>query len=148
MEVILKKDMQPLGFRDDIVNVKPGYGRNFLIPKGYAELATLSAKKVHAENLKQKSVKDAKMKVEAQALAEKLQSLTIKVGAKVGESGKIFGSVGSIQVAEAIKEAGFEVDKKALRIVGGNPKEIGSFEAEIKLHRDVDVKVTFEVVGE
>ena len=148
MEVILKKDMQPLGFRDDIVNVKPGFGRNFLIPQGFADLATSSAKKVHAENLKQKSVKDAKMKIDAQAIAEKLKALTIKVGAKVGESGKIFGSVGTIQLAEAVKEAGFDLDKKAMRIIGGNPKEIGTFEAEIKLHREVDAKINFEVVGE
>lgn len=148
MEVILKKDMQPLGFRDDIVNVKPGYGRNFLIPKGIAELATESAKKMHAETLKQRAVKDAKLKKEAEALGAKLGELTIKVGAKVGESGKIFGSVGNIQVADAIKEKGFEVDRKAIKIIGGNPKEVGSFEAEIKLHREVDAKVTFEVVGE
>ena len=148
MEVILKKDMQPLGFRDDIVNVKPGFGRNFLIPQGFADLATSSAKKVHAENLKQKSVKDAKMKIDAQAIAEKLKALTIKVGAKVGESGKIFGSVGTIQLAEAVKEAGFDLDKKAMRIIGGNPKEIGTFEAEIKLHREVEAKINFEVVGE
>ena len=148
MEVILKRDMQPLGFRDDIVNVKPGFGRNFLIPQGIADLATPSAKKVHAENLKQKSVKDAKMKAAAQTLAETLKALTIKVGAKVGESGKIFGSVGTIQVADAVKEKGFEVDKKAIRIIGGNPKEIGTYEAEIKLHREVDVKINFEVVGE
>lgn len=148
MEVILKKDMQPLGFRDDIVNVKPGFGRNFLIPKGIAELATPSAKKVHAENMKQKSVKDAKMKAEALALAEKLKALNIKVGAKVGESGKIFGSVGNIQVAESIKDLGIEVDKKAIKIIGGNPKSVGSFEAEIKLHREVDAKINFEVVAE
>lgn len=148
MEVILKKDMQPLGFRDDIVNVKPGYGRNFLIPKGIAELATSSAKKMHAETLKQRAVKDAKMKKEAETLSEKLGALAIKVGAKVGESGKIFGSVGNIQVADAIKESGFEVDRKAIKIIGGNPKEIGSFEAEIKLHREVDAKVAFEVVAE
>ncbi len=148
MEVILKRDMQPLGFRDDIVNVKPGFGRNFLIPQGIADLATPSAKKVHAENLKQKSVKDAKMKAAAQTLAETLKALTIKVGAKVGESGKIFGSVGNIQVADAVIEKGFEVDRKAIKIIGGNPKEIGTYEAEIKLHREVDVKITFEVVGE
>lgn len=148
MEVILKKDMQPLGFRDDIVNVKPGYGRNFLIPKGIAELATPSAKKMHAETLKQRAVKDAKLKQEAEALSEKLGALAIKVGAKVGESGKIFGSVGNIQVADAIKAKGFEIDRKAIKIIGGNPKEVGSFEAEIKLHREVDAKVAFEVVAE
>ena len=148
MEEILKKDMQPLGFRDDIVNVKPGFGRNFLIPKGIAELATSSAKKVHAENLKQKAVKDAKLKAEAESLGEKLTALTVKVSAKVGESGKIFGSVGNIQVADAINAGGFSVDRKALKIIGGNPKEVGSYEAELKLHREVEVKLDFEVVGE
>ncbi len=147
MEVILKKDMQPLGFRDDIVNVKPGFGRNFLIPKGIAQLATSSAKKVHAENLKQKAVKDAKLKDEASKLGTKLEALAVKVVAKVGESGKIFGSVGNIQVAEAISKLGFEVDRKALKIIGGNPKEVGSFEAELRLHREVDVKLNFDVVG-
>ena len=148
MEVILKKDMQPLGFRDDIVNVKPGFGRNFLIPKGIAELATASAKKVHAENLKQKAVKDAKMKKEAVTLSEKLSALAVKVSAKVGESGKIFGSVGNIQVADAINTQGFSVDRKALKIIGGNPKNTGTYEVEIKLHREVEAKVNFEVVGE
>ena len=148
MEVILKKDMQPLGFRDDIVNVKPGFGRNFLIPKGIAELATVSAKKVHAENLKQKAVKDAKLKKEAESLAEKLTALVVKVTAKVGESGKIFGSVGNIQVADAINAQGFSIDRKALKIIGGNPKNTGSYEVDVKLHREVDAKVNFEVVGE
>ena len=148
MEVILRKDMQPLGFRDDIVNVKPGFGRNFLIPKGIAELATSSAKKVHAENLKQKAVKDTKLKGEASKLGTKLEALAVKVVAKVGESGKIFGSVGNIQVAEALSKLGFEVDRKALKIIGGNPKEVGSFEAELRLHREVNVKFNFEVAGE
>ena len=148
MEVILKKDIQPLGFRDDIVNVKPGFGRNFLIPKGIAELATISAKKVHAENLKQRAVKDAKLKEEAEALGSKLSALTVKVGAKVGGSGKIFGSVGNIQVAEAIKNQGIDLDRRAIKIIGGNPKEVGSFEAEVKLYREVEVKVNFEVVAE
>lgn len=148
MEVILNKDMQPLGFRDDIVNVKPGFGRNFLIPKGIASLATPSAKKVHAENLKQKAVKDAKLKDEATALATKLEALTVKVSAKVGESGKIFGSVGNIQVADAINTQGFTLDRKALKIIGGNPKTTGAYEVEIKLHREVEAKVNFEVVGE
>lgn len=146
MEVILKKDMQPLGFRDDIVNVKPGFGRNFLIPKGFAELATVSAKKMHAENLKQRAKKDAKLKDEAESLGKKIGGLNIKISAKVGEGGKIFGSVGNIQVADAIKSQGVELDRKAIKIIGGNPKELGSFEAEIKLHREVEVKVAFDVV--
>lgn len=146
MEVILQQDMQPLGFKDDIVSVKPGYGRNFLIPKGIAVLATSSARKVHAENLKQRAVKEEKMKAEASALAEKLQALDLKLNAKAGESGKIFGSVNNIQIADVIKAAGFEVDRKAIKIIGGNPKTIGKYEAEIKLFRDVDATINFEVV--
>jgi large subunit ribosomal protein L9 len=146
MEVILQQDMQPLGFKDDIVSVKPGYGRNFLIPKGIAVLATSSARKVHAENLKQRAKKEEKMKAEASALAEKLEALTLKLNAKAGESGKIFGSVNNIQIAEAIKAAGYEVDRKAIKIIGGNPKTIGKYEAEIKLFRDVDASINFEVV--
>lgn len=146
MEVILQQDMQPLGFKDDIVSVKPGYGRNFLIPKGIAVLATTSARKVHAENLKQRAKKEEKMKAEASALAEKLQALTLKLNAKAGESGKIFGSVNNIQIADAIKASGYEVDRKAIKIIGGNPKTIGKYEAEIKLFRDVDATINFEVV--
>lgn len=119
-----------------------------MIPKGIAELATVSAKKVHAENLKQKAVKDAKLKKEAESLAEKLTALVVKVTAKVGESGKIFGSVGNIQVADAINAQGFSIDRKALKIIGGNPKNTGSYEVDVKLHREVDAKVNFEVVGE
>lgn len=148
MEVILKQDMQPLGFRDDIVSVKAGYGRNYLIPQGIAVLATDAAKKVHAEVLKQRSVKDAKLKAEATAVAAKLAELSVKVAAKAGDSGKIFGSVNNIQVAEAAKAAGVELDRKAIKIIGGNPKETGSFEAEVKLHREVTGTFKFEVVAE
>ena len=148
MEVILKQDMQPLGFRDDIVSVKAGYGRNYLIPQGIAVLATDAAKKLHAEVLKQRSVKDAKMKAEATAVAAKLAELSVKVIAKAGDSGKIFGSVNNIQVAEAAKAAGVELDRKAIKIIGGNPKETGSFEAEVKLHREVTGTFKFDVVAE
>ena len=146
MEVILKKDMQPLGFKDDIVVVKPGFGRNYLIPQGWANLATPSARKVHAENLKQRAKKEEKQKAEAAGVAEKLQALTIVVKAKAGESGKIFGSVNNIQIAESIKAQGIEVDRKAIKIIGGNPSNLGKYEAEIKLYRDVDATITFEVV--
>ena len=137
MEVILKKDMQPLGFKDEIVSVKNGYGRNFLIPQGIAILATESAKKMHEETIKQKAKKDAKLKADAEAIAAKIEGLTLKVSAKAGETGKIFGSVNNIQVAEALALAGVEVDRKAIKLLGGNPSELGSFEAEIKLHREV-----------
>lgn len=147
MEVILKQDAQPLGFKDDIVAVKNGYGRNFLIPQGIAVLATESAKKMHAETIKQRAKKDAKMKTEAEALVTKIQGLTIRVSAKAGESGKIFGSVNNIQISEALEVAGVKVDRKAIKVIGGNPKELGSFEAEVKLHREVSTLFNFEVVA-
>jgi large subunit ribosomal protein L9 len=147
MEVILKQDAQPLGFKDDIVSVKNGYGRNFLIPQGVAVLATESAKKMHAEIIKQRAKKDAKLKAEAEATSTKLQALELKVGAKAGESGRIFGSINSIQIADAIKEAGVELDRRAIKVIGGNPKELGSFEAEVKLHREVTSTIKFEVVA-
>ena len=148
MEVILKKDIQPLGFQDDVVTVKPGYGRNFLIPQGYAVLATGSARKVHAENVKQRAKKDEKAKADAQALAAKLAALTVKVGAKAGESGKIFGSVINVQVGDALKAQGVEVDRKTIKILGGSIKTLGAYEAEVKLHREVTAKFAFEVVAE
>ena len=147
MEVILKKDAQPLGFKDDIVSVKNGYGRNFLIPQGVAILATESARKMHAETIKQRSKKDAKLQAEAEAVSTKLQALTLKVVAKAGESGKIFGSINNIQIAEAIKEAGIEIERRAIKVIGGNPKELGSFEADVKLHRLVSTTIKFDVVA-
>lgn len=147
MEVILKKDMQPLGFKDEIVSVKNGYGRNYLIPQGIAVLATESAKKMHEETIKQKAKKDAKLKADAEAIAAKIAELTVKVSAKAGETKKIFGSVNNIQVAEALGNSGVEVDRKAIKILGGNPSELGSYEAEIKLHKDVSATFKFEVVA-
>lgn len=147
MEVILKQDAQPLGFKDDIVAVKNGYGRNYLIPQGIAVLATESAKKMHAETIKQRAKKDAKMKAEAEALVAKIQGLTIRVSAKAGESGKIFGSVNNIQIAESLEVAGVKVDRKGIKVIGGNPKELGSFEAEVKLHREVTTSFKFDVVA-
>ena len=147
MEVILKQDIQPLGFKDEIVSVKNGYGRNYLIPQGIAVLATESAKKVHEETIKQRAKKDAKLKADAEAVAAKISDLTLKVLAKAGETGKIFGSVNNIQVAEALASSGIEVDRKAIKILGGNPSELGSFEAEIKLHREVSKTFGFDVVA-
>ena len=147
MEVILKKDMQPLGFKDEIVSVKNGYGRNYLIPQGIAVLATESAKKMHEETIKQRAKKDAKLKADAEAIAAKIAELTVKVSAKAGETKKIFGSVNNIQVAEALGNSGVEVDRKAIKILGGNPSELGSYEAEIKLHKDVSATFKFEVVA-
>ena len=147
MELILKQDMQPLGFKDEIVSVKNGYGRNFLIPKGIAVLATESAKKMHEETIKQRAKKDAKLKGEAEVIAAKISELTLKVSAKAGESGKIFGSVNNIQVAEALGVSGVAVDRKAIKIIGGNPSELGSFEAEVKLHKEVSATFGFDVVA-
>jgi large subunit ribosomal protein L9 len=147
MEVILKQDIQPLGFKDEIVSVKNGYGRNYLIPQGIAVLATESAKKMHEETIKQRAKKDAKLKADAEAIAAKIADLTINVPAKAGESGKIFGSVNNIQVAEVLATGGVQIDRKAIKILGGNPSELGSFEAEIKLHRDVSQVFKFEVVA-
>jgi len=147
MDVILKKDAQPLGFKDDIVSVKNGFGRNFLIPQGVAILATQSARKMHAETIKQRAKKDEKLKGEAEAIAVTLAALTLKVGAKAGESGKIFGSINNIQIAEAIKEAGVVVERRAIKVTGGNPKELGSFEAEVKLHREVSTTIKFDVIA-
>ena len=147
MEVILKKDMQPLGFKDEIVSVKNGYGRNYLIPQGIAVLATESAKKMHEETIKQRAKKDAKLKADAEAIAAKIAELTVKVSAKAGETKKIFGSVNNIQVAEALGASGVQVDRKAIKILGGNPSELGSYEAEIKLHKDVSTTFKFEVVA-
>ena len=147
MEVILKQDIQPLGFKDEIVSVKNGYGRNYLIPQGIAVLATESARKVHEETIKQRAKKDAKLKADAEAIAAKIAELTVKVSAKAGETKKIFGSVNNIQVAEALGNSGVEVDRKAIKIIGGNPSELGSYEAEIKLHKEVSATFKFEVVA-
>ena len=147
MEVILKQDIQTLGFKDEIVSVKNGYGRNYLIPQGIAVLATESAKKMHEETIRQRAKKDAKLKADAEAVAAKIAELNLKVSAKAGETGKIFGSVNNIQVAEALSSSSVDVDRKAIKILGGNPSELGSFEAEIKLHREVSLKFAFEVVA-
>lgn len=148
MEVILKQDVDNLGSTNEIVTVKPGYGRNFLIPKGMAILATPSMKKVMAENVKQQAHKAAKVKDEAEALAGKLEGVTLKIGTKAGESGKIFGSVNTIQLAEALAKAGFEVDRKKISIKDEPIKNLGSYKATIKLHKEVSQEVAFDVVEE
>jgi large subunit ribosomal protein L9 len=148
MEVILKKDVDRLGYKDDLVIVKNGFARNFLIPQKLAILATVSAKKVLAENLRQRAHKEEKIKTEAEALALQIEKLTIKVGAKAGEKGKIFGSVNNIQLAEALKEAGFEIERKKIVLQSDAIKNLGDYEAVITLHKDVKVNLNFEVVGE
>ncbi|MCL3780898.1 50S ribosomal protein L9 [Prolixibacteraceae bacterium JC049] len=148
MEIILLQDIQRLGHKDDIVTVKDGYARNFLIPQKMAILATESAKKILAENQKQRAHKEAKLVEEAEALAAKLQEVKVSIGAKTSSTGKIFGSVNSIQLAEAIKAQGFEIERKQINIAEDTIKEVGKFTAKIKLHRKVVVDFEFEVVSE
>lgn len=149
MDVILRENLENLGFKDELVNVKPGYARNYLIPQGKAVAATASNRKVWEENMRQRSHKEAKIREEAEKTAEALKEEPIQVGAKVGESGKrIFGSVNTIQLADAINAKGHKVDKKNIKILGSQIKEIGSYQAEIRLHKEVDVTIDFEVVAE
>lgn len=148
MEIILIQDVNKLGQKDDIVNVKNGYGRNFLIPQGFAIAASSSAKKMHTENLRQKAHKEEKIKIAAQAIAGKLADVKIIVGAKISTSGKIFGSVNTIQIAEALKEKGFDIDRKNITLPEDQIKKVGNYIAVIKLHRDVRVEVDFEIKGE
>ncbi len=148
MELILKKDVANLGFQDDVVSVKNGYGRNFLIPQGYAVLATSSAKKVLAENLKQRAYKEASVIKEATKVADAIKTLEIKIAAKTGDGDKLFGSVSNADVAEAIAKAGNEIDKKFITVSGGLVKRLGKYNAKVRLHRDVIFDLPFEVVGD
>ena len=145
MEIILLKDVENLGFIDDIVSVKNGYGRNYLIPQGYAVLATPSAKKVLAEKLKQRAFKEKHIVDEAQKLAEQLKALQVKIPAKVGAGDKLFGSINNQNLAETLAKEGFEIDKKYIQVIGGNVKRIGKYNAKVRLHRDVIVDLEFEV---
>jgi large subunit ribosomal protein L9 len=145
MELILKQDVQNLGFKDDIVTVKPGYGRNFLIPQGFATMATPSAKKVLAENLKQKAHKEAKIVDDAKKVAESIKALDIKITAKAGGD-KLFGSVTNADIAEAMEKAGQTVDRKY--ITSGIVKRTGKYTASVRLHRDVVVELPYEIVAE
>ena len=145
MELILKQDVQNLGFKDDLVNVKNGYGRNFLIPQGFASLATPSAKKVLAENLKQKAHKESKVVNDAQAQANKLKALEIKITAKAGGE-KLFGSISNIDIAAALEKAGQTIDRKF--ITSGIVKRTGKYTASVRLHRDVVVELPYEIVAE
>lgn len=144
MKVILKEDIHGLGYKDDVVTVKDGYGRNYLIPQQKAVLATESAQKVIAENLRQRAHKLAKIKADAEALAEKLNGLTISVATKASEKGKVFGAVTSIQIAEALEKQGISIDKRVIDLK--NPiKELGSFKVSAKLHKEVSAEFTVEV---
>lgn len=148
MEVILKQDIKNLGFKDDLVKVRPGYGRNFLIARGMATLATDGAKKMHTELLKQRAFKEEKIRKEAIANAEKLNGVTIKIGAKAGESGKIFGSVSNIQVAEAMAKAGYNVERKNIELAEDNIKTLGTYTAKVRLFKEITATINFEVVAE
>ena len=148
MEVILKKNVDGLGEIDDLVAVKDGYGRNYLIPQGLAALATPASKKVREENLRQRAHKIAKMKEQAEETAKKLEAASITVGAKAGENGKIFGSVSNLQLADAIEKMGYSIERKNIKIVNDPIKEVGKYQAVIKLHKEVESTINFEVVGE
>ncbi|MBR4967657.1 MAG: 50S ribosomal protein L9 [Bacteroidaceae bacterium] len=146
MELILKEDVINLGYKDDIVKVKDGYGRNYLIPTGKAVIASESAKKVLAENLRQRAHKLAKIKADAEALAAKFEGVSLTIATKVSATGAVYGSVGAIQIAEELAKLGLEIDRKTIFVSA--VKEIGSYEATVKLHKEVAVKVPFTVVAE
>lgn len=147
MELILKEDIIGLGYKDDIITVKDGYGRNYLIPQGKAIVANDSSRKVLAENLKQRAHKLAKIKEQAGELAKKLAEVNLVIGAKTSSTGKIFGSVNNIQIAESLEKQGYEIDRKLISIKEG-VKEVGKYKAIVKLHKEVSVEVAFEVVPE
>lgn len=148
MEIILKKNVDKLGYKDEIVEVKPGYANNFLVPQGYGVIATPSLKKAHVEVLKQRAHKEEKVKEEAQEIATKIEGITVKIGAKVGEKGRIFGSINTVQLSEALKAEGVDVDRKSLKIIDEPIKEVGTYKAKANLHKEVSAEFNFEVVGE
>lgn len=147
MEVILTEDIITLGYKDDVVTVKRGYARNFLIPQGKAIIATKSAKKVLAENQKQRAHKLEKIKADAEAIAESMNGVSLTIGAKTSSTGSIFGSVTNIQIAEALKEKGFDIDRRII-VIKDSVKEVGNYAAIVKLHKEVSAEVPFEVVAE
>ena len=148
MEIILKKDVEGVGFKDDIINVKNGFGRNFLIPNGSAILATPTAKKILAENIKQQVVKDKKIIDDAIKLEKKISDIELKIKAKVGEGVKLFGSINNLNVQKELAEKGVDIDKKSIMITGNNVKQLGKYVAKIRLHREVIFDFSFEVVPE
>lgn len=147
MEIILKTDIKGLGYKNDLVEVKPGYGRNYLIPQGFALLATGSNKKILAENIKQAAHKAEKIKTEAENIAAKIAEMTLEIKAKIGESGKIFGKVTTLQISDALAAQGIDIDRKKISI-NGPVDGAGEFSADVDLHREVKTKVKFVVVGE
>ncbi len=147
MEIILKKDIKGLGFKNDVISVKPGYGRNYLIPQGFAIIANETNKKILAENLKQAAHKAEKVKAEAEDKAAKIASASIKIATKVGETGRIFGAITTLQLADALKDLGIDIDRKQISF-NSDVKEVGSYTAGVALHKEVSAEVTFEVVAE
>jgi len=148
MNVILKQDLSNLGHKDDIVLVKDGYARNYLIPKGIAINATTQARKVHTEILRQRAHKEEQLKDAALAMAEELKKVSLSIGAKTSTKGKIFGSVNTIQISEALTAKGFDVERKNISIKDDLIKEVGSYSATVKLHKEVLVEVPFDIVSE
>jgi large subunit ribosomal protein L9 len=149
MEIILKKDVTTLGYAHDVVTVKDGFARNFLIPQGHAVMATEPNRKINAENLRQKSFKAQKTRKEADIVAKSLENITVKIGAKAATTGKIYGSVNAIQIAEALQDQfKIEIDRKKIHVDGESIKEIGNYTANIRLHKDLLVTINFEVVAE
>lgn len=148
MQVILKQDVPNLGHANDLVTVKSGYARNYLVPQGMAIIATESAKKMHAENMRQRAHKEEKIKDQAKAVAGKLEGVKLTIGAKTSTTGKIFGSVNTIQIAEALVAKGFDIDRRVISLKEDAIKEVGSYKAKIKLHREVSVEIEFEIVSE
>ncbi|HAC24677.1 MAG TPA: 50S ribosomal protein L9 [Cytophagales bacterium] len=147
MEVILKQDVQGLGYKNDVVKVKPGYGRNFLIPNGVAIIANESNKRMMAENTRQAAHKAAKIKADAEALAAKIGALTLEIGTKAGESGRIFGAVTSTQIADALKAKGYDIDRKKI-VLKETPKELGTYKVNLDLHKEVKHEIAVKVVAE
>lgn len=149
MEIILKQDVANLGHKDDVVVVKNGYATNYLIPQGFAIMATSSAKKVHAENMRQRAHKEAKLREDAQALAAKLDGVQVTIATKVSSTGKIFGSVNNIQVSDALAAKGFEIDRRNIAIIGEDKlQEVGIYEAVVKCYKDIKTTIKIEVVSE
>ncbi|MCT4622130.1 MAG: 50S ribosomal protein L9 [Schleiferiaceae bacterium] len=148
MELILTQDVENVGFKDDIVSVKNGYGRNYLIPRGFGVLATTSAKKVLAENLKQRAHKEAKIVEDAKKTSEALKNLEIKITVKAGANGKLFGAVSNANLADELAKAGHNIERKFIQITGGTVKSLGKYNATIRLHRDVIVEKEFEVAAQ
>jgi len=147
MEVILKQDVQGLGYKNDLVKVKAGYGRNYLIPNDFAVLATSSNKKMFEENVKQAAHKAAKLKQDAEALAQKMGELTIEIKTKAGETGRIFGAVTSLQISDALKASGFDIERKRV-LLKESPKELGTFKVTLDLHKEVKHEISVKVVEE